>query len=142
MPGVNRIIWGVEGSGQFYGFDDMIGALQRRQNALQPIVRLGVDDVRIRETGVRAKPSQVITQLWVDDENDAKLLLDNDYLPLKDGNAYEVKQYGESMGYFKVLDVVEQPMQPAGAVRGHIGGGTPTILQTIAWTLIHVATPP
>lgn len=139
MP-VNRIIYGDEGANEFYGFDDMQGDLQPKQPQLEILARPGRDGERLRDTGTRAVPSRITTLLWVDDRADHLDLLD-DYIALIDGDPYEIKQHGESYGYFRIVGV--SPRQPIAClnVTGHVGGGTPQIMQIIDWVVISTDAP-
>lgn len=132
----NRIIYGDEGLGEYYGFDDMVGSLQLQREELQVLTRIGQTGERLRQTGTRAKPTQIETFLYVDDVADAIAFLENDYFPLLDGAAYEVKQAGESFGNFRVLDIQSHPLVAVSNVIGHIGGGTPTYLQRLTWAIL------
>lgn len=133
---INRIIYGDEGQGEFYGFDDMVGALQPKREELQVLTRIGQDGERLRKTGVRARPTRLQTVLFVDDLNDANLLLGTDYISLIDGSSVEIVQYGQSFGNFRVIDVAQDELQAVSNVIGNIGGGTPTYEQRLTWIVL------
>lgn len=139
MAGVNRIIWGAEGSDEFYGFDDLLGALQPKSNQLVKLVRPGRPGERILSTGLRAPESRVRSRLFVENLATAVALLE-DYVALKDGLPYEVKQNGVSYSYFKVLDVIPLPFQACAATVGTLVAN-PTVLMEVDWILVNTEPP-
>lgn len=113
----------------------MLGAFKPRSEDLQLIVRPGVDDVRVRTSGVRGQLIQATSVNFVTDFDAAAAALDT-YLSMKDGTAYEVVQYGTSHGDYLVIDVSQRPPQ---AITAAIGG-TGNVQHVCDWILHHIAT--
>lgn len=123
----------------FFAFDDIVAAFQPKMQQLEVIVRGGVDGEALRETGVRAKPSQMRTLHAFADRGDAKAALE-EYRALMDGLPYEIIQHDESFGFFRVLDIVAQPLTPIAVGCGYLVAN-PTVLQVLDWVVISTDAP-
>jgi hypothetical protein len=123
-----------------FQFEELRGSLQPRSQDLEILIRPGKDDSTVRLTGVRGKPFQVLTLHYVADFLSAKNAI-SAYVTLQDGNAYEVVQLDESIGYFRVLAVVEVSAMAVASVVGDTLIADPEVLQYCQWTLQHVPNP-
>ncbi len=121
-----------------FEFEDMRGQLQPKARQLEVMVRLGHDGESVRNTGVRAKPSQVVTVHYVEDWDAAKAAIEA-YCDLI-GHRVEVTQHSTDYGYFKVLDVVQVGAQACSSVVGSILTN-PTVLHIVQWTLVSTDAP-
>lgn len=137
---INRIIYGDEGANEFYGFDWMRGDLLPKETQVEILWRPGRDGERLRDMGVRARLSKIVTRLFVDDVADHLTLVES-YLGLINGTPYEIKQHGESHGYFKIIRVTPREPIAATSAVGHVGGGTPSVLSTVEWEVISTDAP-
>lgn len=137
----NRIVFGDDPDDplDYYAFEDMRGRLQPKQQQLEVIVRRGHAGESLRETGVRAVPSQILTIHYVEDWTAAKNAI-TAYGDLI-GSLVQVIQHTTNYGYFKVLGpVVEVDARACANVVGSLIA-TPTVLQVVQWTLISTDPP-
>lgn len=136
----NRIVFGADPDepADYYAFEDMRGRLQPKKQQLEVHVSRGQDGESLRETGVRAVPSQVLTVHYVESWATAQTAI-TAYGDLI-GALVQVIQHTTNYGYFKVLDVVEVE---ARAVENVVGSlvTTPTVLQLVQWVLISTNAP-
>lgn len=142
----NRIVHGTdpEDPADYYPFEDIRGRLQPKAEKLEVTIRPGHAGETIRKTGIRATPSQIVTVHYVLNWTAAKAAL-VDYHTLIDGNPYEIIQHSLSYGYFRVLDITEVDVRAVENVIGSIlfeeSGSVPTVLQTLAWTVVSTEAP-
>jgi hypothetical protein len=137
----NRIVFGSDPDepNDYYAFEDMRGRLQPKQQQLEVTVRRGRRGETLRQTGIRAIPSQIQTIHYVEDWEAAKdaLVAYGDLV----GALVQVIQHSENFGYFKVLGpVVEVDARACENVVGSLIA-TPTVLQVVQWTLISTDAP-
>lgn len=118
-----------------YQFEDIRGSLQPRSEELEIFARPGKDDTTVRLTGVRGRPTQIITVHYVADFTAAKNALSS-YVQLKDGASYEIVQHSISFGDFRILDVVEVESRAVANVIGSLISGA-TVRQICQWTVQH-----
>lgn len=135
-----KIIYGA-GPSDFYQFDDLIGDLQPKLPQIEVIVRAGRPGEQLRDTGVRALPSQVAT-LEVVATRAAAIDAIAEYAALIDGLPHEVIQHGQSFGFFRVVAIVPKEPRPCANYLGSVSGLTSGFLLAVTWTLIGTDPPP
>jgi hypothetical protein len=112
---INRIIFDQtdpDDPANYYAFDDIVGALDPKQNEAQVIERFGVDGETVRLLATRAANSRAVFVRYLADRATALSAIEA-YVDLIDGNPYELIQHGESFGYWKILRINPQPIRPA-----------------------------
>jgi hypothetical protein len=138
---VNKIVFREDPNNpdDYYAFEDMRGRLQPKQQQLEVAARRGHRGETLRETGIRAIPSQILTIHYVEDWTSAQNAI-TAYGDLI-GALVQVIQHTTNYGYFKVLGPVVEV--DARAVETVIGSliATPTVLQVVQWTLISTDPP-
>jgi hypothetical protein len=137
----NRIVFGEDPDEplDYYPFEDMRGRLQPKQQQLEVVARRGHRGETLRQTGIRAVPSQILTVHYVDSWAAAATAL-TAYGDLI-GALVQVIQHTTNYGYFKVLSpVVEVDARACENVVGSLIAN-PTVLQIVQWTLISTDAP-
>lgn len=129
----------LPGASGCYEFDALRGEFQPKQQQLEGIIRPGRDGEQLRETGVRGDPFPIVTVLYVATREDAVSAIDA-YVTLVDGNPYEVYANGTSMGFFKVLKVINSHFLPCAQTVGTLVPGA-EIKHTVAFQLVSTEPP-